>query len=313
MTPSGDRLPRVSFVVPAYNEAGFIEDCLRSIRRHMDPLDIHYELIVVDNGSTDETPNIARSLGAEVLEIERTSVSGARNCGAGASEGTWIAFIDADVVLTPEWATTLWQLLEADHQELLVTGHQYVVRDDSSWIEDTWFRHLVDRYLNGGNIVITRAAVERVGGFDPSLKTGEDYDFCGRLIEAGVTYAPDPGFRAIHMGFPRDLVNFVKREIWHGEGDFRSLRALASSPVALISTGYAVLQLAALALLAFGRPRWALGALGLLLAFNVAITIYRFRPGSLRQFWWNNVAHYFYFMARAVSPVRALRNRRKPY
>src|SRR5262245_56045317 len=87
----------VSFIVPALNEEKHIGACLESIcRLEMIPEISGIEMIVVDNHSTDRTSAISREMGAQVLKVAPESPSRARNAGAAAARGDWLAFVDAD-------------------------------------------------------------------------------------------------------------------------------------------------------------------------------------------------------------------------
>lgn len=304
--------PALSLVIPAYNEQEFIGDCLSTMRSLCGDAQIPVEIIVVDNGSDDATAAIARPMADTVLTIERTAVGAARNAGAAIARAPILAFIDADVLITREWIETFQALSSKRANNCPLTGYQYVVRDDANWLEDSWFRRLKDKLLNGGNILIARTAFERIGGFDPQLKTGEDYEFCQRAIAAGVEYAPDAGFRAIHLGYPRTIVHFVRREYWHGEGNFSSLPRFIGSPVALIAVFYLLLQAGVIVLLPF-NALLSLLLIGALLATNLALTLIRFSTRGGLSFLYNNFAHYLYFTARGFSLFRAIRNRTKAY
>jgi len=164
-----------------------------------------------------------------------------------------LVFIDADVVITHRWTQTLLQHYDRYlEQPLFIAGHQYIVRQNGTWIEKHWFGNIQDKLLNGGNIITTSQAFAVIGGFDGTLKTGEDYDFCSRALAAECSYLDDKGYEAIHLGFPRTLAHFIKREYWHGEGDFKSLSLFAKSPVAIIAVLYSLIQLCALALVIGG-------------------------------------------------------------
>jgi glycosyltransferase involved in cell wall biosynthesis len=304
--------PAVSVVIPAYNEQEFIGDCLSTMRSLCGDARVPVEIIVVDNGSDDATATISRPMADTVLTIKRTTVGAARNAGAAIARAPVLAFIDADVRITRQWIETFQSLSSRQASHCLLTGYQYAVRDDANWLEDSWFRRLKDKLLNGGNILISRPAFERIGGFDPRLKTGEDYELCRRAIAAGVEYAPDAGFRAIHLGYPRTINDFFRRECWHGEGSFGSLRRFIGSPVAVIAVGYLLLQVGAIVLLPF-NALISLMLIGVLLATNLALTLMRFPARDGLSFLYNNFAHYLYFTARGFSLFRAIRNRAKAY
>ncbi len=300
-------------VVPAFNEQRFIEGCIASINQHLSASAISVETIVVDNGSTDRTGELAKQCGAHVVTIERASVSHARNVGASYKPSRFIAFIDADVIVTAEWGAAIIQLISQPPSRPLLTGCQYAVREDAGWIEEHWFKNLKDKHLNGGNIIVTREGFDATGGFDETLKTGEDYDFCLRAQSAGVDYKIDNHFKAIHLGYPRELSGFIKRELWHGEGDFRSLNTFLNSPVAIVGIAYAVGVITILLLLIAGCGGLAGSLITLFILGNFALTFLRFRGCSLNTLLVNSVINFIYFMARAFSLFKAIANKKNKF
>ena len=102
----------ISFIIPAYNESALIERCIRSIRREADNLSC--EILVVDNGSTDDTVKVAMLAGARVIFEPRKGVTRARQTGFEKSMNDLIAFIDADSVLPPGWLNRALQAIEGD-------------------------------------------------------------------------------------------------------------------------------------------------------------------------------------------------------
>jgi len=107
--PAGGPLP-ISVVIPAYNAAAYLEEALASVRAQTrSPA----EVIVVDNGSTDDSPSIALKAGARLLRLERPSLSAARNAGILAASQPWIALLDADDLWDPEKLAWQWQAVES--------------------------------------------------------------------------------------------------------------------------------------------------------------------------------------------------------
>jgi glycosyltransferase involved in cell wall biosynthesis len=301
---AGQAAPAVSFVIPAYNESGHIAKCVAAITEACAVAALSSEIIVVDNGSSDDTATVARVAGATAISIPRSTVSSARNIGARLCGSDVIAFIDADVILTKEWGATLGAHLQGASPQFSVTGWQYVIRDDGNWLEQYWFARLTDRLLNGGNLIVGRSAFDLVGGFNPALRTGEDYDLCRRLMEAGVEYRPDPGFRAIHMGYPRTVRGFIRREVWHGEGDAQSIRHLVRSPVAILSIIYLFAHFLTAALVLTMHLWSALLSVAVLLLLNTGLASVRTRTLQPVPLLGASVANYLYFVARGVTILR---------
>lgn len=231
---------RVTFVIPAYNEERYLPSVLGAIRSHIHQ--IAYELILIDNGSSDNTVSIAKAHGARILEDSSKSIGGLRNLGAGAARGKYLVFLDADVVLRPSWENEFLRVLdELESNNQVITGSRYGVRDHPSWIEKHWFLPMTRekaKYINAGHLIVSRDVFLKVGGFDESLRTGEDYELCMRAKAQGISIVNNPRLDVIHEGYPRSLWAFIKREKWHGGQDFETLRSFRSSWPAVAAIAY---------------------------------------------------------------------------
>ena len=197
---------------------------------------------------------------------------------------------------------------------LFLTGSQCLVPPNGSFIEKHWFGHLQDQYIGGANIITSKAAFSAIGGFNIDLKTGEDYDFCIRAIKAGIDYSKNQAFEAVHLGFPKDIKGFVKRECWHGVGDFKSLKFFFSSPVAMIAVLYLLLTFSAVLGIFFQSEEVYGSALVTLLFVNMAITVKRFgKTRSVKTILCAYGINFLYFFARIASLYKAKIDRKKIY
>jgi glycosyltransferase involved in cell wall biosynthesis len=302
----------LSFVIPARNEARFIAQTIDSIRR-LAPAG--HEIVLVDNGSTDDTVAIARSLGATILHGDG-SIGALRNLGATHAHGEVLVFLDADVTLTPAWQAQLERALAPLLAgEPVVTGSHVLPTDAPNLLERYWFRALASdprsTHVGSAHLIVAAAVFARIGGFDPALTTGEDYEFCTRAKAKGCTVVNDPTLPAIHHGFPSRLVPFMRREAWHGLGDLSSWAAFAGSRVVQATLVFLALHLLlAVALAAGMRPgAWlALAALaGLLLLSSFA----KYRHAGAAAVFVNALVFYFYFAGRAWGFLRFLRGERR--
>jgi len=298
----------ISFVIPAFNEETYIESCLRSICLHCDNSAIEAEIIVIDNGSSDRAAQLARGYTRNVNSLSRPTVAHARNFGVQQANHEILAFIDGDVEITAHWVETFkqqYQRLLSDLQFL--SGHQCIVPETGGWIEQYWFKNLKDRLLGGANMITSKTAFSQIDGFNEMLETGEDYDFCIRAIDAGLNYSTDAGFKALRLGFPHALHQFLRREYWHGKGDFVSLGHFLKSPVAMLAIAYLTAQILIIAGLIVGESMWSLLVLAGLLAGNLAITCKRFGSRGFRTVFINSFLNYAYFCARSFSAVGSRR------
>lgn len=181
--------PFLSVVIPCYNAARFLPDAVASVRaQQYEPL----EILLVDDGSTDATPQIAPGLAPEVryLRQENRGPSAARNFGLRQARGELIALIDSDD-LWPEGKLDLQvgRLLEEPELDL-VSGRVRYVELAGGRIPDLRFEG-PDRSLPGihiGAAVYRRRAFERVGLFDETLRYSEDHDWFLRAREAGLKF-----------------------------------------------------------------------------------------------------------------------------
>lgn len=192
---------KLSFVVPAYNEERYLPECLRSILRETEGLGEPVEIIVVNNASTDGTRAVAESFsGVRVVDEPRKGLPHARQAGFLASSGALIANVDSDSRLPAGWVRQVLWSFEQDASLVTISGP--LVYYDLSPRErllvhvfymTAWMTYALNRYVlrvgsmvQGGNFVVRREALERIGGFNLDLTFyGEDTDLARRMPEVG--------------------------------------------------------------------------------------------------------------------------------
>lgn len=213
----GSGEPAVSFVVPARNEASYLPATLKSIRQ----LDTTaaYELLVVDGGSDDETPEIAREYGARVVAGEGTSQGDDRHLGAESAAGQWLAFIDADTRLGETYLDRMLSFVS--EQDL--KGASSLCRVTGGWrtVPIEWLFNQVLPWLSpppfpGFNVFVDREAYFDVGGYATS--PNEDMTFSralGKRYPTGVcptVLVETSGRRFERDGLMRALAYYTKLE-----------------------------------------------------------------------------------------------------
>ena len=305
-------VPALSVVIPAFNEERFIAATLRSV--HAALAGTTYEIVVVDNGSSDRTVRLAEAHGARVVRHPGGTIGAVRNAGARRARGALIVFIDADVTLTPLWRPALGEVTRRlDDAPRTLSGSMCAVPADAGWIERVWFAPQADEslsHLGSAHLIVRRAFFEEIGGFDESLRTGEDYELCMRVVRAGGSMHRLPPAVVEHHGFPRTIRQVARREVWHGTSDFRSLPAFLGSRVAQAAALFAGLHLLAAAALVAGSAAGTLGALALIVALCAASSAHRYRRAGAAIVLANTFVHYVYYGARALSMVPRLGARR---
>jgi len=215
-----EKVPLVSFIIPTFNSGATITRCLRSIHQ-LDYPPEKIEVIVVDNGSTDTTIRLAEQHGAQVLIRPNVFVSELRNIGAEEAKGEVLAFVDSDCLVSPLWLKNALQHLQ--RPSVAAAGCGYALPSPPSWIEQYWFYLHISppnrvSYVPAGNMLIRKALFKDASGFNSQLETGEDSEFCLRLRNMGFVIISDPAIKNVHLGNPKTLGQFFRKELWHGKG-----------------------------------------------------------------------------------------------
>jgi glycosyltransferase involved in cell wall biosynthesis len=263
--------PRVSFIIPVRNDAARLAACLRSIRRNSHA-QRQIEIVVVDNGSTDGSAQVASAFGATVLAVDSGRVSELRNRGARHATADILAFVDADHEIVAGWVYAALDCLQIP--SVGAVGALCHAPADGTWVQQV-YGHLrgavsgqrdVD-WLGSGNMAVRRQAFDALGGFDTTLETCEDVDLCHRIRARGLSILSDDRLKNIHYGDPRTLREVFSSERWRGRDN---IRVSFRRPIAWASVPSAIIPLCHVALLAvvliglLGAP--VIGRAGLLIA-----------------------------------------------
>ncbi len=190
--PRDREWPRVSVVVAAHNAARTLDRCLQSLvdLRYPD-----YEVIVVDDGSTDSTGEIARRYPFRLISTPNRGVSAARNEGLRAATGEIIAYIDSDARADADWLSYLATTFITEG--VAGVGGPNLVPPEDNWLAKCVYRSpggptqvmLDDRHaehIPGCNMSFLKSALDGIGGFDPIFtEAADDVDICWRLLDNG--------------------------------------------------------------------------------------------------------------------------------
>jgi GT2 family glycosyltransferase len=225
--------PEISVVVPARNAAGSLPALLGSLAGQTLSRE-RFEVVVVDNASSDRTGEIARGAGAVVVSEPLPNRSRARNRGIEATRAPRIAFTDADCVASACW---LEELLGCAGRAALVAGpvittvsHEQpnaVERLEQRWrfSQEEWVRQ---GWAATANLLVERAALDAVGGFEPAYRhIGEDADLCIRARRAGFALGFCPGAEVSHEA-ESGVTPMLKRAFRHGYGAQQALRRVGT-------------------------------------------------------------------------------------
>ena len=315
-------LPLVSVVMPCRDEAPYLEATFDGLDELDYPRD-RLEIILVDNDSTDGSPEIARRRGACVVSAPGVHAGGVRNAGARRARGDVLAFLDSDCTPAPDWLQRA--LVHLADPGVGATGGHSRVPDDATWVERTVDFHATVpgvhevQFLPTANMLLRREAFESVGGFTEDLRTGEDSDFSDRLRERGLRLVSDTAVRVVHQAWPKTIPELFRREMWLSSGMLRLFRASGHQPRYLFgmlaAAGYAVALLGALgcltAAVARGQPAWLLAAALLALsAPGLAASVKALRKGRFDFLHLSTPYYAIILLGRIAAGLRAVWPRR---
>lgn len=206
------KTPLVSVIVPTYNSSQFLDACLRSIK---DQTYQNIELIVVDNNSTDDTKKIANKYTHKVFN-KGPERSAQVNYGVSKARGEFVYKVDSDFVLDN---AVVQQCIKKSKE-----GYDAVVVHNSPDQSVSWIARIrkfeVDMYkydlTHSSARFLKKQVYEAIGGFNPAITAGEDYDFQNKLNRAGYK----TGFidvEALHLGEPTSFWQHMKKYYTYGK------------------------------------------------------------------------------------------------
>jgi len=223
--------PFVSVIVPVRNRPREIEDCLCSLKNLDYPME-KTEIIVVDDASEDNTPQVVAGFSVQLIELgQRSQASFCRNLGARHANGEILAFIDSDCLADPLWLRELtpafrdaslgavgglvdsyYETKQLDNYEKVKSSLSISTRFIRSSRKEHFF------YVPACNFLVRRELFLGLGGFQESLHVGEDVDFCWRLQDSGKILEYRPEGKIFHK-HRNQLIPFCTRRFDYGTSE----------------------------------------------------------------------------------------------
>ena len=221
--------PRFTIVIPAFNAARTIGSSIRSVLQQTEQ---DFEIVVVDDGSTDDTVECARSFATDprvrVISQHNKGPSAARNAGVAAARGLYASMLDADDLWLPEYLEVMGGALDANPDAPFAYTDAWVLDDGTGRIRRAsamfyqrpprtlpdaraFFLLLLERNFVYTSVTVRRSILDEVGSFDEDLPTGEDWDLWLRIVGRGIRPVRPPGLLAIHRNHPSSLVNDTQK------------------------------------------------------------------------------------------------------
>lgn len=263
---NSENKPSISVVVPCRNEARNLIDCLRSMLIQTHP---PIEIIVVDDGSTDGSADLARRLDAEsqipilLCEGPHRGAAAARNTGAARATGELIVFIEADAYYSPEYLAGAVAAMsdpdvggaEGGLRQAWVSGDTFLARGWNHIFRSRWERACTGERTPLGAWVFRARDFEKLGGYDESFVVGEDRDLVERIRSEGgrIAFFPEGVF---HHREPVSLSDIWRRSYWGGRHSLPFRRRWSSvTRDIVVAIAVAVLPILFLGLV-IGLPGW---------------------------------------------------------
>ncbi len=219
--------PRISIIVPVHNGRSTIRRCIESLLALRHP---SYEIIVVDDGSTDDSADICRSYGVKVIRVEQGGPSGARNIGIAEAAGELIAFTDDDCIVHPQWLSELEHAFSAPDiggaggDQMSPNDETRFGRDIQDYFKSVGFmtgyvknyRRLIETDHNPScNAMYRKDVLTEVGGFDEMLFPSEDVDLDYKIIRNGYRILFNPAAVVAHYR-PQSYRSFMRMMYKYG-------------------------------------------------------------------------------------------------
>ncbi len=267
---------QISVIIPAYNEADFLPRCLKSLNAQIDAP--NFEVIVVDNASTDETATVAKEYGARVIYEPTQGVVHAREDGLRAAKGNIIVSTDADSFFRPTWLAYIGTFFDTHEGASGLAGHYYFYKA-ALWAKifpplgavAVWMLTLATHrpiYVSGANLSFRKKAFS---GYDTRFYQGADErGVLLQLVDKGRVYVTlqNPVYtssRRVNQGFWHSMVMtigyYYGYNVWHTKKNgyskigpppaIRTEAKMAHWPI--LVTQWAVVSVAAIAIIAIIR------------------------------------------------------------
>lgn len=212
--------PLVSIIIPSYNSAQFIRQCLESIKEQTYP---HIEIIVVDKGSIDETVAIAKKYTGNVFTYGKER-SAQMNFGISKAKGEYLYRVDSDFVLEPEVVEQCVRECESKGLDGIAV-HNTSAEGLGFWadvrkIERNTYR---DDDLIVGVRFFSRKSFSKIKEFDETMQGPEDFEFHNKFVKAGFRFGRIKAIER-HLGEPKTLLDIWKKFFYYGKSNYRYVK-----------------------------------------------------------------------------------------
>lgn len=310
-------LHNVSFIIPHKGREEFLVKTVESILSQKTKMAEFSIYVVTQNPHlallapiAEQTPNLHIS-----VQPENKTISALRNYGAEMSNSEYLAFLDADIELSPNWIDAMLSSLTLNPERVLVSAAQVngenpppleQIRTALSNVE-------IDcnvSFLPGRNLFLTREIFEKVNGFPEHLITCEDYYFTDQVHQFGKLFYTSSA-TYVHLGEDKIYGQMYQKEIWRGQSNLQSIKGrnvpLREIPSFIVPIGVIALTILSMVALCFNSLTVALGAFVLALTpFSIyTLRLYKITKKDV-PLKYSIKFYLLYFPARAIGTIGGL-------
>lgn len=308
---------KVSFIIPHKGREEMLQQTLQSIAEQKFSKD-RIEVLLVTQNETIASDTLPKDKSIQMAVLHRPAsdtISHLRNYGVQQSSGEYLAFLDADVEIAPNWIEAMLAEIENKAGRVLVSAVQRCSQDAPplELIRTALSNAVTDaavRFLPGRNLFMRKETFHAAGGFPEHLVTCEDYYFTDQVHGLGELYYSSAS-SYIHLGEDREYNAMFKKEIWRGQSNLQSIKGrripLSEWPSFLVPLwilGFALLAVVSLMTLHL-KAAAMLIVTGLLPVFIYSWRLYHMAQGQVSFL---DVVRFYalYFPARIIGTLRGL-------
>lgn len=212
-------MKKISIIIPMFNEAEHIQRTIKSAQLAATAANLDCQIITVDNNSSDHSAVLAEQLGATVIVKPDVKIGALRNAGAALADGDYLAFLDADIEVPPNWLSAC---LAQQHKQFDVIALDCDTPAQAPWFARAWQKRSMSKsgnnrvldWLATPNLFLTRQRFKSSTGFNPLLSSGEDKEFGLRLHQQGAQQVSLAQPLALHWGYEKTWSEWLKKEFW---------------------------------------------------------------------------------------------------
>lgn len=219
-----------SLIIITLNRAALLERTLAGLARQTRAID---EVIVIDNGPSRDTEQVACSSGARYVPEPKRGYGHARNRGLAEARGEALYFLDDDCVPQPDWSDVLWKVIESGVADLaggsrvpgqpgLAARLEYLSTDGP--VLSPAIAAGPARHLSTSNLIVRREVVEKTGCFDTALTMCEDRDYTTRARKLGFRLRYEPRARVTHYAAIHGFSDYLGKMRHYGAGTSQYFR-----------------------------------------------------------------------------------------